>query len=411
MNFIENFKEAFKSIRDNKLRTFLTAAIVAIGITSLVGILTAVDAIQSSISSGLADLGANSFDIKDIRYRSRRSQGVTQSVRKKNITYDEAIEFKSKYDAAEKISLSCFVTGNAEVKYASKKTNPNTIIYGIDEYYLSNKGYDIGEGRGFSNMELKLGIAVAIISETIAETLFDNVDPINKSISIRGYRYNVIGVLKQTGGLGSGQVDRSIFLPVVNANRFSAMLNLRYTITTSLNDPGQVDFAIGEATGIMRTIRRDELGKENSFEISRSESVASSINETSGYLRIGGALIGLVTLLGASIGLMNIMMVSVTERTREIGVRKALGATPSRIREQFLVEAIAICLLGGAAGILIGIAIGNLVSLLFDTSAFVFPWMWIILGFTVCVIVGVLSGYYPAKKASKLDPIDSLRYE
>ncbi|MEM1136535.1 MAG: FtsX-like permease family protein [Bacteroidota bacterium] len=182
-------------------------------------------------------------------------------------------------------------------------------------------------------------------------------------------------------------------------------------MTTTVKDPSRLDYLIGEATGLMRTIRKDQLGKDNSFEISRSESAVRSIDETSQNLRLGGSLIGFITLIGAAIGLMNIMMVSVTERTREIGVRKALGATPSRIREQFLVEAIVICIIGGLVGIVFGMVLGNLVTLLFDDASFVFPIIWITIGLVVCVFVGVISGYYPASKASKLDPIDSLRYE
>ena len=182
-------------------------------------------------------------------------------------------------------------------------------------------------------------------------------------------------------------------------------------MTTTVKDPSRLDYLIGEATGIMRTIRKDQLGRDNSFEISRSESAAESIAETSNNLRLGGSLIGFITLIGAAIGLMNIMMVSVTERTREIGVRKALGATPTRIREQFLVEAIVICIIGGIVGIMFGMILGNLVTLLFDEAAFVFPVVWSTIGLIVCVVVGVISGYYPARKASRLDPIESLRYE
>ncbi|WP_020530701.1 ABC transporter permease [Flexithrix dorotheae] len=411
MNYIENVKEAIKSIKDNKLRTFLTASIVAIGITSLVGILTAVDAIQYSITSGLADMGANSFDIKDKRYRSRRSRGISTSA-KQPLDYREILKFKERFGQyAEKISVFVWVTGSAEAKHLSKKTNPNSRVSGIDEFYLQNKGYDLAKGREFSRFELEQGANVAIIGSEIVQTLFDKEDPLNKTIGVRGNKFLIVGVLDKSGGLGSGGLDRSIFIPVNNANKFAAQTRLSYTLTTTVKDPSKLDYLIGEATGIMRAIRKDELGKEESFEISRSESIVQTIDETSGQLKRGGALIGFVTLLGASIALMNIMMVSVTERTREIGIRKALGATPSRIREQFLMEAITICILGGIIGVALGIVIGNLVTVLFDAEGFIFPVIWITVGFVVCVIVGMMSGYYPASKASKLDPIESLRYE
>ncbi|UZR93563.1 ABC transporter permease [Chondrinema litorale] len=410
MVFIENVKEAVKSIKDNLLRTSLTAAIIAIGISSLVGILTAVDAIQSSISTGLSDLGANSFDIRDMRYRSRRSQGQ-RSMRVKDISFREIKLFQERFGEAERISVYASVTGSAEVKYLSKKTNPNSVVAGIDEYYLGNKNYDLEKGRNFSQAELSQGVNVAIIGQDLVKNLFEDEDPINKTIGIRGFKFKIVGILDKSGGLGSGRLDRSVFIPLLNANKFGAQTNLSYTMTTTVKDPSRLDYLIGEATGLMRTIRKDQLGRDNSFEISRSESAAESIAETSNNLRLGGSLIGFITLIGAAIGLMNIMMVSVTERTREIGVRKALGATPTRIREQFLVEAIVICIIGGIVGIMFGMVLGNLVTLLFDDSAFVFPVVWSSIGLVVCVVVGVISGYYPARKASKLDPIESLRYE
>jgi putative ABC transport system permease protein len=409
MNFIENVKESVKAIKDNLLRTSLTASIIAIGITSLVGILTAVDAIQNSITSGLADLGANSFDIRDNRYRARRS-GVAET-RKANITYREARMFKDLYQPSDRISIFVSVTRNAEAKYQSKKTNPNSVLSGIDEFYLSNKNYKVVKGREFSRTELDMGAPVCIIGSEIVTVLFDKREPLLEVITVRGRKFQVVGVLDKSGGLGGGSLDRSIFIPVNNAVNFSAETSLTYTITTTLDDPEKFDYLMGEATGLMRQIRKDQLGKDDSFEIARSESVANTIAETSTNLRLGGGLVGVITLVGAAIGLMNIMMVSVTERTREIGIRKALGATPSRIREQFLVEAIVICLIGGVVGVAFGIIIGNLVTLLFDSSGFIFPVIWITLGLLVCVGVGVISGYYPASKASQLDPIESLRYE
>ena len=410
MDFIENVKEAVKAIKDNLLRTSLTASIIAIGISSLVGILTAVDAIQSSVTSGLSDLGANSFDIRDMRYRSRRSQGQTAN-RKQPINFKEIEKFQERFDEAERISVYGFITSSAEVKYLSNKTNPNSIVAGVDEYYLNNKGYDLEKGREFSRMELSQGANVAVIGQDIVDNIFKKEDPINKEISIRGLKYTVVGILEESGGLGSGRLDRSIFIPLLNANKYGARGRLSYTMTTTVKNPERLEYLIGQATGLMRTIRKDKLGQESSFEISRSESAAQSIDETTDNLRLGGSLIGFITLIGAAIGLMNIMMVSVTERTREIGVRKALGATPSLIREQFLVEAVVICIIGGLVGIVFGMVLGNLVSLLFDDAAFIFPIVWITIGLVVCIFVGVISGYYPASKASKLDPIESLRYE
>jgi putative ABC transport system permease protein len=410
MNFTESIKEAFNSVKSNLLRTVLTASIIAIGIMSLVGILTAIDAIKSNITSGLADLGGNSFDVKDLQRERRR--GGRRAPRKNPIEYKQAVNFKKRFKMANEVSISASVSGSVEVKRLSKKTNPNSRMVGGDQYYLGNNSLDLKEGRNFSIVELMNGMNVVVIGSELAKFLFEeNENPINKQVGFMNQKYTVIGVLEESGGLGGGGTDRSLIVPIENAYRNSQGYTPTYMVTTKIDDPSKFESAMSEATGVMRQIRRDELGKPNSFELSRSETVADSLDEISGYLKAGGGLIGFITLLGAAIGLMNIMMVSVTERTREIGVRKALGATPSKIRQQFLLEAIVICLMGGFVGIFIGIALGNAVALAIGDGNFLVPWVWVFMGFTICVLVGVISGYYPASKAAKLDPIESLRYE
>ena len=205
--------------------------------------------------------------------------------------------------------------------------------------------------------------------------------------------------------------DNMVQIPILVANQLASGRGLDYTLTIGVNDPTQVELAMGEATGLMRNIRHDQVGQQNSFEIEKSETLAENLASITSGLRFGGFGVGFITLLGASIALMNIMLVSVTERTREVGVRKALGATPLRIRQQFVIEAIVVCLLGGIVGIIMGIGIGNLISRLMNIDAFIIPWLWMFVGLVVCVAVGLISGYYPAYKASKLDPIESLRFE
>jgi putative ABC transport system permease protein len=226
-----------------------------------------------------------------------------------------------------------------------------------------------------------------------------------------GSKFRIIGLLKEKGMLAENNYDNMVFIPVIKANQMAQGRGLSYEITVGINDPSAIDFAMGEATGVMRKIRGDDAGRENSFEIEKSQTLAEELESITSGLRMAGVGIGFITLLGASIALMNIMLVSVTERTREIGVRKALGATALRIRQQFVVEAIVVCLLGGIAGVILGILIGNLLSNLMNIDVFVIPWSEMLLGLVVCVVVGLFSGYYPAHKASKLDPIDSLRFE
>lgn len=412
MNIRENIKEGIKSIKANKLRTFLTAAIISIGITSLVGILTAIDGIQSSINSSFSSLGANTFDIEDKR-RSRGSSGGKKEKTYPKVTYHELLMFKEKYEGPGVVSIYTVITGQAEVKYESKVTNPNQIVRGGDENYLTVDGYDVDQGRPFSANESLNGSYVALVGSDVIEELFeDNESPVGKKISLMGSKFRIVGTIAEQGGAsGNSNIDRTIIIPMQTARIIAPERNFGYEIAVSVTDPTQMDNAMGIARGLMRAIRQDRPGEEDSFELSASKSLAERMGEITGYLRAGGFTIGFVTLIGASIGLMNIMLVSVTERTREIGVRKALGATPLKIRQQFLIEAIVICQMGGIGGIILGMTIGNLTSSLIFNSGFVVPWLWMIIAVVIGIVVGLISGYIPAYKASRLDPIDSLRFE
>jgi putative ABC transport system permease protein len=414
MNLIENVREALTSVKVHLLRTVLTGAIIAIGISSLVGMLTAIDGIKAQIAESFAGLGANSFDVRNSGSSGRRvvQEGKTEKTYPP-ITFREAQTFKEEYAAIGISTVFTSVSGIAEVKRGSKKTNPNIRVRGGDENHLSIKAMKLLKGRNFSQMEVRYGNNVAIIGKELEETLFTSgEESINESITIFGRPYTVIGVLDKQGGVGQDQgADRQVLIPIENASRLDLRGTFNYRITGVASDPGKIDYEMGQATGIMRKIRQDRVAQGDSFELAKSESVAESLEEVAGYLRIGGFGIGFITLLGASIGLMNIMLVSVTERTREIGIRKALGATPLRIRQQFLIEAITICLIGGLAGMVLGILIGNVIANFIGPGGFLVPWLWMIISFGICIVVGLVAGYIPAYKASKLDPIESLRYE
>lgn len=412
MNIRENIKEGIKSIKASKLRTSLTAAIIAIGITSLVGILTAIDGIQASIDSSFSNLGANTFDIESKRARRGSNEGKKEKVHPP-VKYEELAQFKEEYDGPGIVSVNTVVSWNTEAKYKSNVTNPNMMVRGGDENFLIVDGYDIGEGRSFSNSEMKNGAYVCIIGSQVVEALFDrNESPVGKKITVLGTKFKVLGTLQEQGGVsGNTGVDRRIVVPLRVARILGAEGNFGYEATVSVADTRQIEEARAIAEGLMRVIRKDPLTEESSFEVKVSRSLAERIGEITGYLQVGGFTIGFVTLIGASIGLMNIMLVSVTERTREIGVRKALGATPLKIRQQFLIEAIVICQMGGLGGIILGIVIGNLTASLIGSGGFIVPWVWILFGVMVGMIVGLISGVIPAYKASKLDPIESLRFE
>lgn len=414
MNLVENIKEALKSVKVNLLRTILTGTIIAIGITSLVGMLTAIDGIKAQIEESFSGLGASNFDVrsKGTSGGAAVQEGKSEKVYP-TLKYREAVKFQAEFNAIAPSTIFSTVTGAAEVKRGSKKTNPNVRVTGADDLYFNIKGIKIEKGRNFSATEIQYGNGVCIVGTDVVETLFGkDEEPLNDYITVFGRRYTIVGILEKQGSVGGGPgPDRAIFIPVENASRLDSRGTFRYTVTVSGSDPLKLDYEMGQATGVMRKIRQDRVGEEDSFEIVKSRSVGESLEEVAGYLRIGGFTIGFITLLGAAIGLMNIMMVSVTERTREIGIRKALGATPLRIRQQFLIEAIVICIIGGIFGVILGIGIGNIVANAIGPGGFLIPWVWIMVAFVICIFVGLASGYFPARKASKLDPIESLRYE
>jgi putative ABC transport system permease protein len=414
MNLVENIKEALRSVKSNLLRTILTGTIIAIGITALVGMLTAIDGIKAQIEDSFSGLGASNFDIRSKGFSGGSS--VQDGKAQKSfpiVKFRELKAFQVEFNNTAPSTIFTTLSGAAEVKRASKKTNPNVRVTAVDDLYFKIKALKIEKGRNFSSTELFYGNNVCIVGQDLIESLFEkNEEPLNQYITVFGNRYTIIGVLEKQGSVGGGPgADRAVFIPIENGARLDTRGSFRYTLTVSGSDPLQLDYEMGQATGLMRKVRQDRVGEEDSFEISKSRSVGESLEEVAGYLRVGGFGIGFITLLGAAIGLMNIMMVSVTERTREIGIRKALGATPLRIRQQFLIEAIVICILGGILGVILGIGIGNVVANAIGPGGFLIPWTWIIVAFLICIFVGLASGYFPARKASRLDPIESLRYE
>ncbi len=406
----ENIRMALLSIKSQSLRTFLTIMIIALGISALVGILTAIDVIKDSITNNFTTMGANTFNIRN-RSSNVRIGGAQQKREVfRRISYDEAIGFKNDFKFPSKVGITCVGSRAATIKYNSEKTNPNIAIFGGDENYILTAGYDLEDGRNFSAREIESGANVAIIGNEIKIRLFPKQSAVDKVISVGGQKAKVIGVFKEKGSsIGFGG-DKMVLLPVLNVRKNFGSNDMSFVLNVLSITPELLDATTAEATGLFRKIRKLGVKERQNFEITRSDNLSTMLIGNLSYVTIAATLIAIITLLGAAIGLMNIMLVSVTERTREIGVRKAIGATSNSIRNQFLIEAIVICQLGGIFGIILGILIGNGVSFFFD-QGFVIPWVWMILAAILCFVVGLLSGLIPAVKAAKLDPIDALRFE
>jgi putative ABC transport system permease protein len=408
--FIENLRISFRAIKSNKVRAILTMGIIAIGIMALVGILTAIDSIKSSLTNQFTMMGANSFTITSRGMNIQIGNSKTRAKNFSRISYREAEEFKNRFTEAAWVSISFNASSLATVKYRSEETNPNVGLTGVDENNLTVSGYEIESGRNFSAEEIQQNRHFVLVGADVVKDLFPaGVDPLGEEITVAGMKLKIVGILKSKGA-SAVNGDRVCFMPVSTARQYFSRPNMTFSITVMPMNPVNLDMMTGEAEAIFRIVRNLAAQDESDFNINKSDNIVKMLLENIKYVTLAATIIGLVTLFGAAVGLMNIMLVSVTERTREIGVRKAIGAKTRTIKSQFLMESIMIGQMGGIFGIILGILIGNIVSSMLKSS-FVVPWIWVLSGIIVCFIVGVVSGYAPAVKAANIDPIEALRYE
>ena len=408
--FRVNVLIAINSIKTQLLRTILTVVIIGIGIWALVGILSSVEAMENSISGNFATMGSNTFNIQrydfNVQRRGREREKVNSI-----ISYQNIREFIDIYEfPTTQTSISFRGTSGAEVKFESNKTDPEVQVYGINEYYLENTGTAIESGRNFNVFDIQNNNNVCIIGSDFLKSLFINDNPIGKKISIRGVKFKVIGVLESKGATFGNNQDLRVLIPIQVARGIFTAPNINYTISIMVKNTEMLNAAQDEAVVIFRNILGLSPIEKNDFGMERSDDLINRITSITGYLEIAAWIISIITILGSSIALMNIMLVSVTERTREIGVRKALGAKNSTISTQFFIETIVIGQIGSVLGILLGIATGMIFSSFFE-SEFSLPWIPMLWATIITFIVAIIAGFYPAMKASKLDPIESLRYE
>ena len=425
---IDNLVLAWRTVRANRLRTGITVAIIAFGIMALVGIITAIEAMNNSLRDSFSTMGANAFSI---RYKERRIFGggggggadVTKSNTKSNrkvkksntgkiITYKQATLFKQMYDYPADVSIGLNGARNQVVNFENKKTNPTVSLNGGDENYLQLNGYEIAYGRNFNRNDVLSSTDICIIGKDVAFKLFGaKYDrALDKVIRVGNNKYRVIGITKEKGSSAFLQADNVVFATYTNVRQRYSNPNQSYSVAIMVKDINQMETAIGEAESKFRPIRGLEITEDNNFYVDKSDSIAETFIGLLGTISAAAGAIGFITLIGAAIGLMNIMLVAVSERTKEVGLIKALGGKKNSIRSQFLFESTLISLMGAVIGIFLGVIIGNLVGSLLDTEFFI-PWNIITIGIVICSGVGLAAGLYPAMKAAKLDPIVALRYE
>lgn len=424
MTTLDSLSLAWRTVRSNKLRTGITVAIIAFGIMALIGIITAIEAMNQSLKESFSSMGANAFNIrfKESRARfggrgddmqsSKRGLKQKKSNLGKPIRKEEAEFFKANFNfPGAEVSIYRRGPGAQEIHYGDKKTNPQITLWGGDENYLAVNGYSIDQGRNLNALDIESGRSVCLMGSNVAAKLFGDKPEkcVDKIIRIGSLPYRVVGLLKSKGSSAMMRQDDILLTSYTNVRHFTNA-NPSYLVGVTVGNVKQLDVATDEATSVFRSVRKLEPTEENNFVVERSDKFAEMFIGFLSSITGSAGAIGLITLIGAAIGLMNIMLVAVNERTKEVGLIKAIGGKSRNVRQQFLFESMIISLLGAIFGIVLGVLVGNLFSIVLKTG-FVVPWVWVVTGMVICSGVGLAAGIYPAMKAARLNPIVALRYE
>ncbi len=410
MKFTQILALSLQSLKSNRLRTALTVLGIVVGIFSIIVIMTIITMMQTTIEEGVSFLSKNTFQVSKFPAIHSGGPGSWQKYRnRKDITLEdfyrlEKLLVNAKYVGADQGQ------GGKIVKWGSNETNPNIYVVGVTLGAFKTYNVTIKDGRELRETDIEYSNDVCILGNDVTEKVFGSINPVGKIIRVDGKPLQVIGALEPQPKFFGQSQDNYIVMPLTKFMSFYGRRTRSIDITVMANSKEEYDATIESTIGYMRTIRKVPPGEDNDFEIASNESIMGQINDITGGIKIGAIVVSIIALIAAGVGIMNIMLVSVTERTREIGIRKAVGARRMVILSQFLLEAVILCILGGIIGIVLGVFVGNVAGSLINAQSAV-PIDWVLIGLSLCIIVGVIFGTYPAFKAANLDPIEALRYE
>ena len=407
----ESFSMALSAVAAHKLRSALTLLGVLVGVFSIIVVMTAVSVLQSFVEDEISQLGSQTFMVnKWPAIFFTRPEGIEKIRRRKNITLQQGLRFEEKATFARSVGLETTLW-SGEIKTGRSRTSPNVPLRGETPGSFPARNWDLQDGRLLLDVDVENARDVCVLGNGLATNLFPYSSAVGERLKIDGINYTIVGVLEPKGGALGGDQDNFAVIPITTGlNRYGGAQWRSLSILVQARDQASYNDCVEQTEGLLRAIRKVPPGEDNDFEILSNDSIIAQFNSFTLAVRVGVALISSIALLAAGVGIMNIMLVSVTERTREIGIRRAIGAKKRNIMAQFIMEAIVLCEVGGAVGVVLGILGGNAAALWLKLSP-VIPVNWVVIGLAICSLVGIIFGTYPAYKAANLDPIESLRYE